>query len=30
MRLRQLLQEFARDRAREERQAAKGSSGGGH
>jgi RNA polymerase sigma-70 factor (ECF subfamily) len=30
MRLRQLLQEFARDRAREERQAAKGSSGGSH
>ncbi len=30
MRLRELLQEFARDRAREERQAAKGSSGGGH
>src|ERR1700751_2265551 len=30
MRLRELLQEFARDRAREERQAAKGSSGGSH
>ncbi len=30
MRLRELLQEFARDRAREERQAAKGSSGSGH
>jgi heme exporter protein D len=28
--LRELLQEFARDRAREERQAAKGSSGGSH
>ena len=30
MRLRELLQEFERDRAREERQAAKGGSGGGH
>jgi len=30
MRLRELLQEFARDRAREDRQAAKGSSGGSH
>jgi RNA polymerase sigma-70 factor, ECF subfamily len=30
MRLRELLHEFARDRAREERQAAKGSSGGSH
>jgi RNA polymerase sigma-70 factor, ECF subfamily len=30
MRLRELLQEFARDRAREERQAAKGGSGSSH
>lgn len=30
MRLRELLQEFERTRAREERQAAKGGSGGGH
>jgi RNA polymerase sigma-70 factor, ECF subfamily len=30
MRLRELLREFERDRAREERQAAKGSSGGSH
>ena len=29
MRLRELLQEFERNRAREERQAAKGGSGGG-